>query len=46
LRCILPKAHGEIHPNWLGASRCHKFTIASFSSIVLSLLPIIFLFLE
>ena len=43
-RCVLPKAHGKVHKNWMGESRLKKLTISSFSSIVLSLLPILLLF--
>ena len=46
LLCNLPSKYGKVHENWLGDNRMRGETIASFPSIVLSLVPIVWLFLE
>ena len=45
VKCKLPKAHGKVHPNWLGDSRLKSHTMSSFASIMLSILPCMCLFL-
>jgi hypothetical protein len=43
--CTLPKAHGKPHASWFGESRLHPLYISSFASTLLSMLPIVALFL-
>ena len=43
----LPSKYGKSDPeNWLSRNRIHGETLASFSSIVLNLVPMLYLFLE
>ena len=43
--CNLPSKHGKPNANWLNDNRIKKTKIVSFSSIILNLLPILYLFL-
>ena len=44
--CVLPSKYGGVHLNWLSHARLKKYTLQSFSSTILTLCPIIMLFLE
>ena len=44
--CRLPQMHGKVSHEWLKPSRLKGTTISSFASIMLSIVPIIALFLE
>ena len=44
--CNLPSKYGRVNPEWLGKNRLKKETLTSFSGIVLTLIPIIWLFLD
>lgn len=45
--CHLPKKYGTVQPQeWLGPNRLQANTIKSFSSVILNLVPLVFLFLE
>jgi len=44
--CHLPSRYGKPDKNWLGDTRLKDNTLSSFSSIILNLMPIIYLFLD
>ena len=46
MSCQLPSKYGKPHENWLSDARLLGLALTSFSSIVLNLLPILFLYLE
>ena len=46
MHCKLPHKHGKPHAAWLKSSRVKPHTLSSFSSIILSVVPIMYLFLE
>ena len=45
-QCKLPSKYGRVHEDWLRDSRLKNNTLASFSSIVITLIPIIYMFLQ
>ena len=46
LMCTLPHKYGKVDKTWFDRKRLKDSTIASFASIILSMIPILYLFLE
>jgi hypothetical protein len=45
MQCTLPSKYGKVHADWLKDSRVKTHTLTSFAGIVLTIVPIMFLFL-
>ncbi len=46
VKCNLPRKHGKVDKSWFAPARLRENTIVSFSSIILSMIPIMHMFLE
>lgn len=45
-RCTLPRMHGKVNSEWLKESRLKDHTLSSFAATMLSIVPIVSLFLD
>ena len=46
LKCILPREYGTVSKQWFSPTRLRNNTVASFASIVLSMTPIVYMYLQ
>ena len=46
LKCILPREYGTVSKQWFSPARLRNNTVASFASIVLSMTPIVYMYLQ
>jgi hypothetical protein len=46
MQCTLPSKYGRTHADWLKDSRIKLHTLTSFSGIILTVMPILFLYMQ